>query len=157
MRTVKAYKHTAVNWGKSQAQITKILEQQGVQDVRFTFLQTQNTLICEFNYPTKIENKDVNVGVRIVLPIPANDDRAKDQIHRALFYYLKTKFEALNFGLVEFIQEFMPHLIVFDKGVSKTMFQVIQPQYQKGLISGQQGEIKMLESKIDPHKKTAEG
>ena len=148
MRTVKAYKHTAVNWGKSQAQITKLLEQQGIQDIRFTFLQTQNSLICEFNYPTKIEGKDVSVGVRIVLPIPKEDESAKNQIHRALFYYLKTKFEALNFGLVEFVQEFMPHLVVFNKqGESKTLYQIIQPQYQKGLVTGQQGEIKMLENK----------
>jgi hypothetical protein len=148
MRTVKAYKHTAVNWGKSQAQITKLLEQKGIQDIRFTFLQTQNSLICEFNYPTKLDDKDVNVGVRILLPIPKDDEQAKNQIHRALFYYLKTKFEALNFGLVEFIQEFMPHLVVFDKqGNSKTLYQIIQPQYQKGLITGQQGEIKMLENK----------
>lgn len=148
MRTVKAYKHTSVNWGKSQAQITKLLEQQGIQDVRFTFLQTQNSLICEFNYPTKIDGKDVSVGVRILLPIPKDDEKAKDQIHRALFYYLKTKFEALNFGLVEFIQEFMPHLVVFNKqGESKTLYQIIQPQYQKGLVTGQQGEIKMLENK----------
>ena len=148
MKPVKSYKHTSVNWGKSQAQITKLLEQQGIQDIRFTFLQTQNSLICEFNYPTQIENKDVNVGVRIVLPIPKEDEQAKNQIHRALFYYLKTKFEALNFGLVEFIQEFMPHLVVFDKhGVSRTMYQIVSPQYQKGLVAGQQGEIKMLEDK----------
>ena len=145
MRT-KAYKQTQVNWGKSQAQITKLLESQGVQDVRFTFLQSQNSLICEFNYPTELENKKVVAGVRILLPVP-NNDKARNQIHRALFYYLKTKFEALNFGLVEFIQEFMPHLIVFDKGVSKTMYQTIGPQYEKGLISGQQHEIKMLEQK----------
>lgn len=150
MRTIKAYKQTQVNWGKSQAQITKLLNQQGIQDVRFTFLQTQNTLICEFNYPTKIENKAVNIAVRILLPIPdwESSEKARNQIHRALFYYLKTKFEALNFGLVEFIQEFMPHLVVFDKqGMSKTLYQIISPQYQKGLITGQQHEIKMLEQK----------
>lgn len=148
MRTIKAYKTTKVNWGKSQAQITKLLEQQGIQDIRFTFLQTQNSLICEFNYPTKIESKDVNVGVRIILPIPKDDERAKNQIHRALFYYLKTKFEALNFGLVEFMQEFMPHLLINEpSGRKRTLYQIISPQYQKGLMIGQQGEIKMLEEK----------
>ena len=104
MRTVKAYKQTSVNWGKSQAQIVKLLEQQNIQDTRFTFLQSRNELICEFNYPTRIENKDVLIGVRISLPVPKLRDmeQSKNQIHRALFYYLKTKFEALNFGLVEF-------------------------------------------------------
>ena len=147
-RTMRAYKQTKVNWGKSQAQITKLLEGQDVKDVRFTFLQSQNQLICEFNYPVVIEKKDVNVGVRIVLPIPSGDEQARNRIHRALFYYLKTKFEALDFGLVEFIQEFMPHLIIFDKhGNSKTAFQVFNPQYTKGLLTGQQSEIKMIEFK----------
>ena len=90
IRTVKSYKQTSVNWGKSQAQITKLLEQQGIQDIRFTFLQSQKTLICEFNYPTKVENNNVNVAVRIILPIPKDDEQARNQIHRALFYYLKT-------------------------------------------------------------------
>ena len=148
MRIVRAYKTTKVNWGKSQAQITKLLEQQGVRDIRFTFLQSQNQLICEFNYPTKLENKDVNVGVRILLPIPDIDEKAKNQIHRALFYYLKTKFEALNFGLVEFMQEFMPHLLINEpSGRQRTLYQIISPQYNKGLITGQQGEIKMIEDK----------
>ncbi len=152
MRTVKSYKQTSVNWGKSQAQIVKVLEQQGIKDVRFTFLQTRNELICEFNYPTEIENKDVLLGVRILLPVPTlkNQDQAKNQIHRALFYYLKTKFEALNFGLVEFAQEFMPHLVIFDKqGNSKTLYEIFNPQYQKGLLSGQQGEIKLLPGPAD--------
>ena len=153
MRTVKAYKHTAVSWGKSQAQITKLLTLQGIQDVRFTFLQSQYSLICEFNYPTKIEDKDVNVGIRIILPIPKSengkeDERAKNQIHRALFYYLKTKFEALNFGLVEFMQEFMPHILIKElSGRQRTLYQIISPQYKEGLITQQQGEIKMLENK----------
>ncbi len=148
MRTVKAYKTTQVNWGKSQAQITKLLEQQGIQDIRFTFLQSQNSLVCEFNYPTKIDNKDVNVGVRIILPIPKDDEKARNQIHRALFYYLKTKFEALNFGLVEFMQEFMPHLLINElSGRKRTLYQIISPQYKEGLVTNQQGEIKMLEAK----------
>ena len=146
MVTIKAYKSTQVNWGKSQASITKLLTLQGIQDVRFTFLQSQHSLICEFNYPTKIENKDVNVGVRIILPIPKDDEKAKNQIHRALFYYLKTKFEALNFGLVEFIQEFMPHLLITEpSGRKRTLYQIINPQYTEGLLTKQQGEIKMIE------------
>ena len=149
MRTLKAYKTTSVHWGKSQADISRLLTQYGIQDTRFTFMQSRNELICEFNYPTKIDNKDVSVGVRILLPIPKEKDleKAKNQIHRALFYYLKTKFEALSFGLVEFMQEFMPHLLINDKSGQRTLYQIISPQYQKGLITGQQGEIKMIESK----------
>ncbi len=147
MRTVESYKKTSVHWGKSQADIGKLLNKYGVLDTRFTFLQSRNELICEFNYPTVIEEKEICAGVRILLPVPniQNSEQAKNQIHRALFYYLKSKFEALSFGLVEFMQEFMPHLIVTDKqGNSRTLYQIIGPQYNKGLLTGQQGEIKML-------------
>jgi len=147
MKKAKAYKHTAVNWAKSQAQIGKLLDTRGVKDVRFTFLQTQNQLICEFNYPTRIEGKDVVMGVRILIPVPDQEEQTKNRIHRALYYNLKTKFEALDFDIEEFIQAFMAHLVVYDKGVSKTAFQIFAPQYQKGIITGQQGDIKMLESK----------
>ena len=146
MKIPKSYKQTKVNWGKSQAQIAKLLETQGILDVRISFLLSKNILVCEFNYPTKLEGKITNLGVRIALPVPDTSERAKNQIHRALFYYLKTKFEALNFGLVEFIKEFMPYLVVFDKhGNSQTLFQIISPQYLQGVITGQQGEIKMIE------------
>lgn len=140
-----AYKQTTVHWGKSQAQIMTLLEKQGVQDIRFTFLQSKNELICEFNYPSDIDNTDKFYGIRIVIKVENDDDKFKNQIHRALFYYLKTKFEALNFGLVEFVQEFMPHLVITDKaGNQKTLHEIIMPQYKKGLVNGEQQEIKML-------------
>ena len=142
-----SYKQTAVHWGKSQADISKLLMKYNIGDTRFTFLNSKSELICEFNYPTKIDNKDVVVGVRIVTHIPHRKDleQAKNQVHRALFYYLKSKFEALSFGLVEFIQEFMPHLVLYDKnGNPTTLYQQIIPQYKKQLITGEQGEIKML-------------
>jgi hypothetical protein len=143
---MKAYKNTKVNWAKSQALIGKLLDSRGIKDVRFTFLQTQFQLICEFNYPVVIEKKDAIIGIRILIPIKDESEQGKNQIHRALFYYLKSKFEALDFGLVEFIQEFMAHIIVVDKsGTSKTAYQVFSPQYNRSLIEGKQGEIKMIE------------
>lgn len=150
MRTTGAYQHTSVGWGKSQADICKLLGKQGIKDTRFTMMESQGQLICEFNYPTEIEKKPVNIGVRILLPLPEAKDmeKAKNQIHRALFYYLKTKFEALNFGLVEFLQEFMPHLVIYNKrGGTSTLYQIVGPQYKKGITTGQQGEIKLIENK----------
>jgi len=147
MSKQSAYKATSVNWGKSQSDIGKLLDKQGIQDVRFTFLSSRNELICEFNYPAVIENEEKPVGVRITLPIPQgkNIEQSKNQIHRALFYYLKSKFESMNFGLVEFMDEFMAHLVIYDKkGQSKTLSQHIMPQFRQGLVSGEQGDIKML-------------
>ena len=41
---LNAYKATSVNWAKSQAQIGKLLDKAGIQDVRFTFMQSQAIL-----------------------------------------------------------------------------------------------------------------
>ena len=57
----------------------------------------------------------------------------------------KSQFVALDFGAVEVIKEFMAHLVVLDKqGQSKTLYQLVAPQYCKGLLEGKQGEIKLL-------------
>ena len=152
MKKAKSYKQTAVNWGKSQAQITNVLTYYGVQEIRFTFLNSRNEVICEFNYPTRVNDKDVTIGVRILWPLPSgvsDPEKAKNIAHRRLYYYLKSKFDALSDSALEFAQEFMPHLIVFDKkGGSNTLWNIIGGQYQAGLISGQQGELKMLPDKV---------
>jgi len=146
-----SYRSTTVHWGKSQANIMRLLSKHGVLDTRFTMLESRREVICEFNYPCQIESKNVNLGVRIQVPLPdegrnRDGDRIKNQAHRALFYYLKTKFEALDFGLVEFIQEFLPHLTLIDKqGRQATMYQMVEQKLKKGYITGTQSGVKLLE------------
>lgn len=144
-RKLKSYKTTSVNWGKSQADITKLLNSNGIQDVRFSFIRSMNTIICEFNYPYEENGKIIPIGTRILWPCQSEDERVVNQMHRALFYYLKSKFEAMICKAIEFKKEFFSHLIVYDgKGNSKTMYEIISPQYDKGLLSGEQGDIKLL-------------
>ena len=147
MKKLRAYKSTSVNWAKSQAQIGKLLDNVGIKDVRFTFMSSQDSVICEFNYPQEIDGKVANIGVRMVIKIPKmkNDEQAKNVVHRALYHTLKAKFVSMEFGIEEFLQVFMAHLVVFDKkGNSSTMYQLVAPQYYKGLAKGEQGDIKML-------------
>ena len=66
-------------------------------------------------------------------------------LNRILFYHLKAKFIAIENNLTEFMEEFMPHLIIMDKsGNSTTLGQSILPQYKKALDSGRQTEFKLL-------------
>lgn len=156
MRTVQSYRHTTVHWGKSQSDTLRMLSKHGVRDVRFTMLDSQQMIICEFSFPTKLESKDVLLGVRIQIKLPSqgrlkDTDRNKNQVHRALFYYLKTKFEALQFGLVEFVEEFLPHLTLMDKqGNSSTVFQMIGSKVKQGYITGHQsGQLQLPQLKND--------
>lgn len=146
-RVPSSYRTTAVHWGKSQANILKLLARFGVVDVRFTMLDSRGEVICEFNYPTKLDDKDVIIGVRIRVPLPPagrikDTERIKNQAHRALFYYLKTKFEALQFGLVEFIQEFLPHVVISDKsGHQGTVYQALEQKLKLGFVEGKQQSV----------------
>jgi len=150
--SIKAYRTTRVNWAITQAQIVQLLERKGIKDVQFTFLSAekanQNKVITEEGTSVLdtrfiIPYSPQGIGVRILVPNIRDENR--NQMHRLLLWYLKSKFEAIGSGLVEILQEFLPHLIIQDKeGRMATMYQIIGPQYLKGLESGEQGEIKML-------------
>ena len=141
-----AYKHTSVNWLKSQAYILKLLTSRGIYESRFTNLADR--FVLEFRV---VESGIVKpVAVRIVVPFQTKtDDKNRDKelnaLHRVLFYHLKAKFVAIESGLTEFMEEFMPHLIIVDKqGKDTTIGQALLPQYKQSLESGEHKEFKLL-------------
>lgn len=150
--SIKAYRTTKVNWARTQGQIVELLEKKGIKDIQFTFLSAEkanqarvvteegsSVLDTRFIIPYSPHG----IGVRILVPNITEQNR--NQTHRLLLWYLKSKFEAIDSGLVEVMQEFLAHLIVQDKqGRIATMYQIIGPQYQEALESGKQREIKML-------------
>jgi hypothetical protein len=154
MKKGKAYKGTSVNWAKSQTQITKLLNSLGIYESRFTNLQDKFAL--EFRVISESKKILFNVGtekgvsIRIVVPFQNFSDEKKrekelNQLHRVLFYHLKAKFVAIEMGLTEFMEEFMPHLVILDKqGNSSTLGQQLLPQYKKAIDSGEQKGLNLL-------------
>ena len=151
---MKSYKKTSVNWAKSQTGIVKLLNQNNIYESRFTNLE--NKFALEFRKMEKQNNKEVGgfikpIGVRVIVPFHTKKDDIKHEqemnyLHRVLFYHLKSKFIAIDSGLTEFSEEFMPHLIIMDKnGNSTTMGQALLPQYNDALESGEQKEFKLLD------------
>ena len=143
-----AYKKTSVNWSKSQTAITKLLNQRGTYENQFTNLKDR--FVLQFRV---IENEIKKpLAVRIVVPIQHDSEDYKmrekelNTLHRVLFYHLKAKFTAIDSGLTELMEEFMPHLVITDKsGKTGTLGQAILPQYEESIESGKQGDIKLLE------------
>lgn len=141
-----AYKSTSVNWAKSQTAIVKMLTSRGIYQTRFTNLEDKFAI--EFLAP----QEDIKpIGIRVLVPISykGEDTKKREQelnrLHRVLFYHLKAKFIAIDSGLTEFMEEFMPHLIVMDKkGNSTTLGQALLPQYKDQLESGEQKPFKLL-------------
>lgn len=132
-----AYKSTDVHWAKSQTKIMEMLNQLGIDQIRFTSLEDR--FILEFM--AHIDERSIPKAVRIITPLRVrkNDDPTKRNkelniIHRILFNHLKAKFVAIGNGLTEFEQEFMSHLVITDKsGRSTTMGEALLPQYEKNL------------------------
>jgi hypothetical protein len=142
-----AYKGTKVNWAKSQTGIVKLLNSRGIFQTRFTNLADKFAV----EFVANLEGVEKPVGVRILVPIhyKGEDENKRGQelniLHRILFYHLKAKFVAIDNGLTEFMEEFMPHLIVMDKnGNSTTLGQTILPQYKKQIDEGKSKDFKLL-------------
>jgi len=146
MSARKPYDKTKVHWSRSQAEICRLLAAHGIQDVRFTTVGSQQTLVLEFSRVETIDDQEVRPAVRIVVP-GLTDEAESSRLHRVLYWYLKAKLESLDHGLVEFWREFMPFLVVPGPGGrSVTLAEIVGPQYQRGLLTGDVQDLELLPS-----------
>ena len=157
-KSFKAYANTVVNWGKSQADIMKLLGKYDIDEVRFTTLnaKTMNesgfkmeddtfAIVLEFFKHTQLsDGLGGKIPIKIIIPNISDDEKQKNQAFRIFYWYLKTKFEAIDSGLVEFEEEFMPHISI-GKGVLSNMYQVFKDKMLPQIVSGKSADIKMIE------------
>lgn len=151
LQNVSAYKNTSVNWAKSQAQLMMYLESKDCLDVRFTniswetaeqrgLIMDQDTyaIMIEFFRLSKLESGvSGKVPVRVLIPNIPNNEKQRNQAYRLLFWYLKSKFEAVETGLVDFEQEFLPHLMIKDKsGFVGRVWDMLKKPYENMLAGG---------------------
>ena len=117
--TRTAYADTNVAVWRSQEQIRNLLSKLNVVGVRSTFFSGVGML--EFVRNTK---GGTRLPYRIVVTPKVNKDtqnpvkeldRAERQVWRVVYWWLKAKVEALDFGLVEFEQEFLPYMMLQDR------------------------------------------
>ena len=139
------YKNTQVSWSKSQEQIIKLMVKAGIEDVRFTLMRSRHELICEFTRPTEHNGKTFPIGVRIV--IPDVNEKNENRLHRVLFWYLKSKLEILEADFIEFLEEFFPHVVIFDKeGMTRTIYEMLAPKYKELMSEGKAPQLMLPET-----------
>lgn len=146
-----AYKTTSIYWGKSQSQIMQMLEQVGIEQIRFTSMPDR--FILEFM--AQFDERSIPKAVRIIVPLktrPSDKPEVRNKelnvIHRILLNHLKAKFVAIGNGLTEFEQEFMSHLVITDtSGNSTTMGEALLPQYNANIESGEIVQFKLGDGK----------
>ena len=124
-----AFTSTKVALDRSLAQVGQLLEKRGIREHRYTHLRPLDPaaiegeeaigrIVLEFAWRRATGRP---LGVRVVVAyqprVRARRGEAfargttAEQAARALFWFLKAKFDAIDFGLEEFEVAFMPHLV----------------------------------------------
>lgn len=154
----KAYRDTSVNWGTTQGQILKLLSDRDIYDVQFTNISADTASKSGLNMEAgtiaimmvfqKLEQLPNGISgmipVRVIVPDVQTDQRSLNQHYRLLYWYLKTKFEAIDTGLVEFAEEFMAHLQIARGGAFSRLWEMFKGGYYKAIGDGSMPSANLL-------------
>lgn len=102
---MKAYRQTTVSAAKSRDGIDRLLEKVGVVGFRWATELDKGRETLE----ALLEVDGKKLGFR--LSVDYEDERTRRQVMRALYWYLKSKIEAVECGLVDLEEEFLPYLL----------------------------------------------
>jgi hypothetical protein len=86
------------------------------------------------------DGKNGNIPVRVIIP----NVHEINQYYRMLFWYLKSKFEAIDTGLVEFAEEFMAHLQITDKHGIARLWERFKRGFYNAIGSGSMPDANLL-------------
>ena len=111
-----SYRYTDVAAHKSKDQIEKLLLRVGAVGFRWSSAIAQGEEAFEAALEWEGRQRGFRFTVRYV------DEKQRKQVLRALYWFLKAKIEAIQFGLVELEQEFLPYLLTAE---GRTVFEHI--------------------------------
>lgn len=159
---VRAYESTGVNFAQSQAQINKLLNEHDIYDIQYTTISAETAkqsgltmerdtqaIMLVFQKHVKLpDGQSGNIPVRVVVPnVPP---QRLNQYYRLLFWYVKSKFEAIDSGLVEFAEEFMAHLQITDKTGIGRLWDRFKRNFYKTIGSGNMPDANLLPGFTEP-------
>lgn len=117
-----SYYNTTVPIYKSQNEIRTILQKFNLKGIRFTDMSDYG--ILEFI----LEKDTKEMAFRFQYKLP-NNEKYKRQIYRCLFYYLKNRFMAVEFGIKTVEDEFFQELLLkLPDGSIKTIKEIVSNQ-----------------------------
>jgi hypothetical protein len=131
--TLKSYAGTTVSPARSRQHIQDLLERVGAKGFRWT---------QGVGFPGR-EQLDVGLewegrDLAFRLMITFEDEGEQKQKMRALYWFLKTKVEAVQMGLVDMQQEFLPHLLTGSGDKARTVWQELGENNMKLLPPSQE-------------------
>ncbi len=126
------YQNTSVDFQKSQQQITRLLEAYGCEGVQWTTVFKPPQVEVKFVLETEINGSRKKLAIKMKPPVFAKRLRSGQHVAnlnqslRLLFWYLKTKLEAISFGLVSVEHEFLSDIVyLLPDGTEKTISEVL--------------------------------
>lgn len=123
--TLKSYAGTTVTPAQSRQNVEELLIKVGAKGFRWA---------STVGYPGRevleagIEWEDSQIAFRLVVLF--DDEKQRKQKMRALYWYMKTKIEAVQMGLVDMEHEFLPYLLGND---GRTIYEQLQSTLPKML------------------------
>ena len=132
MTKYQSYQSTTVPVVKTQSQIEKMLVEHGAVKTHFMKDYEKDMVILAW------ERKIILDGSPKIQPLMHHisfRDRKEAQVYRALFYHLKAKFEAVDFQIVSFEEEFLPYFLVkLPDGKPGTIAEYFVPDLHHGML-----------------------
>lgn len=111
--SLRSYANTSVGAGRSKEQIEKLLHKVGALGFRWDSglpqLRDSENAVGFEQLTAALSWHGRKLAFR--LRIEYSSDKQQRQNLRALYWYLKAKIEAIEFGIVDLEQEFMPYML----------------------------------------------
>lgn len=125
----KPYQNTEVSRGRTQEQLDGLLQKRGIHVT--CWMAFPNLIRFEF------QPKEKGIGYRVEIKVEKGyNARESEQIRRAayrtLFWYVKSKFEAMDAGLADLEREFLPYMIT---GPDRVFYQEVSEAMDRGARS----------------------
>ena len=121
--SLQSYINTSVPPGTSKDNIETLLQRVGADAFRWSSMAGHETLEASLQWEGR--------RAAFRLSIDYENDKQRKQKLRALFWYLKAKIEAIQFGLVDLEHEFLPYLLTAS---GRTVFEELPVEKRSGWL-----------------------
>ena len=132
----RAYKNTHVDADYTQIQITKMLEQLGITNIRITREGTDYSI----EFIVRMRHDENPRKIRMTVPFNTelgedemSEEQRKNAIFRVLYWQLKSKFVSVQNNLKELEEEFLADLVISHNGREVRLGDIITPRYKEQL------------------------
>lgn len=129
------YSDTEVKWDRTRAQIEDLIRDYGAVGISWASYRGED--ILQFIIEAEIQGVRKEIGIQVNVPIilkrarpggrgPIVNTWNKDQSYRLLYWFIKSKLEAVAYGLNTIEREFMSEILVKLPGGSTTVGNILE-------------------------------